>query len=104
VAINGEKEIVIAIRGTVSVKDWMSNLMTPRIVDEFHFCFQLYTEAIWKQLQNILPDSLKDKTKIITRPVGKRKQAIAATSYLFLCFHQARIDIRYHHVKGLKKR
>jgi uncharacterized protein (DUF697 family) len=66
VAINGEQEIVIAIRGTVSVKDWMYNLLTPRIVDEFHFGFQLYTEPIWKQLQNILPDLLKDKPKIIT--------------------------------------
>ena len=66
VAINGEREIVIAIRGTVSVKDWMYNLLTPRIVDEFHFGFQLYTEPIWKQLQNILPDLLKDKPKIIT--------------------------------------
>jgi uncharacterized protein (DUF697 family) len=66
VAINGEQEIVIAIRGTVSVKDWMYNLLTPRIVDEFHFGFQLYTEPIWKQLQNILPDLLKDKSKIIT--------------------------------------
>ncbi len=66
VAINGEQEIVIAIRGTVSVKDWMYNLLTPRIVDEFHFGFQLYTEPIWKQLQNILPNLLKDKPKIIT--------------------------------------
>ena len=66
VAINGEREIVIAIRGTVSVKDWMYNLLTPRIVDEFHFGFQLYTEPSWKQLQNILPDLLKDKPKIIT--------------------------------------
>lgn len=66
VAINGEQEIVIAIRGTVSVKDWMYNLLTPRIVDEFHFGFQLYTEPIWKQLQSVLPDLLKDKPKIIT--------------------------------------
>ncbi|WP_434685131.1 lipase family protein [Pseudanabaena minima] len=57
---------MIAIRGTVSVKDWMYSLLTPRIVDEFHFGFQLYTEPIWKQLQNILPDLLKDKPKIIT--------------------------------------
>jgi uncharacterized protein (DUF697 family) len=41
-------------------------ILTPRIVDEFHFGFQLYTEPIWKQLQNILPDLLKDKPKIIT--------------------------------------
>jgi len=66
VAINDEQEIVIAIRGTVSVKDWMYNLLTPRLVDEFHFGFQLYTEPIWKQLQSVLPDLLKDKPKIIT--------------------------------------
>jgi triacylglycerol lipase len=59
-------EIVIAIRGTLSIKDWAYNLLVPRVIDEFHFGFQLYTEPIWRQLQAILPAILTDKVKVFT--------------------------------------
>jgi uncharacterized protein (DUF697 family) len=66
VALSSDEEIVIAVKGTASVKDWMYNLLAVRTADEVHFGFQLYTEPIWKQLQTILPQLLQDKRKIIT--------------------------------------